>query len=59
MSLIHSFWEKGRGGGGTVFGDGGLRLCDESDMLSSTWFHSDGVQECFFFIFPWFLFLFF
>lgn len=37
----------------TVLGDGGLRLCDESDMLSSTWFHSDEVQELlgFFFLF--------
>lgn len=29
----------------TVFGDGRLRLCDESDMLSSTWFHSNTVQQ--------------
>lgn len=33
----------------TVFGDGRLRLCDESDMLSSTWFHSNTVQQFSFF----------
>lgn len=35
----------------TVLGDGGLHLCDESDMLSSTWFHSDEVQELLFYFF--------
>lgn len=42
----------------TVLGDSGLRLCDESDMLSSTWFHSDEVQELLFYFFFFGLFFF-